>query len=89
MLFTDDYTIKNGDSYIFNANYINTGVYSYIDNYDLEYSLTTMSVDDDYFTDDDYSRTDFPSIFVCQFIVVVMFYFVINKLTKLAIKGGV
>lgn len=89
MLFTNDYTIKIGDNYIFNANYVNTGVYSYIDNYDIDFSLTTMSVDSNSFSTNDYDRADFPSIFVCQFIVVVMFYFVINKLTKLAIKGGV
>lgn len=89
LLFTDNYKIKNGDTYTLNANYSNVGGFSYITSYDVDYSLSTVSVDSDMFATDDYSRSDFPQIFVAQFVLVIILYFVINKLTKLVFKGGV
>lgn len=87
--FVDNYKIKEGSSYSYNAHYTNNGMYSYIDYYDSEYSLTTLSVDSDDITSDEFNRADFPNIFICQFILAFIFVWVIHNLTKVCVKGGV
>ena len=64
-------------------------MYSYIDYYDSDYTLTTLVVDSDDITYNDFCRADFPLIFICQFIVVLMFLWVFNHLTRIAHKGGI
>ena len=88
VISTDDYKIKNGDSYILDANYTNNGMYSYIDNYDVSYSLTTLEVDDEYFGTSEYDRADFLNIFVVQFLIVLIFLWVFKNLSRLFVKGG-
>lgn len=88
LLLIDNYKIKTGDNYTLEAHYNNSGMYSYLDYYDVAYSLTTMQVDSDNFDSGDYSRADFPTIFVAQFVLVIIFYFVLNKLSRLFFKGG-
>lgn len=87
-VFTDNYRIKTGDTYSFNANYTTNGMYNYLDSYDVEFSLNTISVDDDLVTGDLYDRADAPQIFICQFICVIIFVWVLNQLSKIAKKGG-
>lgn len=36
-----------------------------------------------------YERADFPLIFVCSFIILLIFTFICNQLSKLAYKGGI
>lgn len=90
LLFTTNYKITKGDYYNLEANYSNNGMYNYITDYDVNFTKTTTLVDlDDYFDNSDYSRADFPTLFMAQFIIVIMLYFIINKITRLCFKGGV
>lgn len=84
----DNYQIKSGTEYTYVAHYNNSGMYSYLDYYDVDYSLTTMSPDSDILTDNDFDRADMPLIFICQFILVFCFVWIINQLSKLIHKGG-
>lgn len=88
LVFTHDYMIKSGTSYTLDAHYTSNNMYSYIDYYTADYSLTTMSVDDSNFSDDIHYRADFPEIFICGFIVCVIFYWVFHNLSRLFFKGG-
>lgn len=72
-IFTDEYRIKTGDNYVYNANYTNNGMYSYIDNYNAEYSLKTISTSSGDVISDDYFRSDYTNIFICGFIIVFLF----------------
>lgn len=72
-IFTDEYRIKTGDNYVYNANYTNNGMYSYIDNYNAEYSLKTISTSSGDVITDDYFRSDYTNIFICGFIIVFLF----------------
>ena len=36
-----------------------------------------------------FDRGDFPLIFICNFIIILIFAFILNQLTKLVYKGGV
>lgn len=84
----DNYRIKTGDNYSLIANYTSNGMYNYLDSYDVEFSLQTLTVDNDLISDNLYDRADAPQIFACQFICVVIFVWVLNQLSKLAKKGG-
>lgn len=86
--FTDNYKIKLGTEYSYDVNYMNNGMYSYIDSYDASFSLSTLVPDADDITDNDFDRADFPTIFVCQFIVVLMFLWTFKQLSRLFVKGG-
>lgn len=86
--YTDDYKIKNGDNYIYNANYVNNGVYSYIDNYDVEYTLATQEIDDEYISSNDTARYDYITIFIGQLLCVVCILWVFKQLSRLFFKGG-
>lgn len=88
VLFTDNYKITTGTNYIFDANYVNNGVYSYIDSYDVSFSRDCISVDSDEVSSNDFDRGDMPSIFICQFICCVFFVWMLNQLSKLIRKDG-
>lgn len=85
-LYTENYRITNGDYYNYIANYDNNGVYSYITDYDLEYTKNTIQTDD--ITSNEFDRPDFPSIFICQVIMCIMFLWVFKQLSRLYFKGG-
>lgn len=85
----DDYKITSGTSYTLDANYINNGMYSYIDNYDVEFTMDTYSPDSDDFSVNDFDRGDMPLIFICQFICCIFFVWMLNQLSKLFKKDGV
>lgn len=72
-LYTDDYKIKTGSNYVLDANYINNGMYSYIDSYDLNYYLDTITTSSGDVETSDYFRTDYPMIFCCGMILVLIF----------------
>jgi len=40
-------------------------------------------------SDSIYDRADFPIIFLCGFIILLIFAFVINQLSRLVKKGGI
>lgn len=79
-LYVEDYVIKTGSNYSLNANYINNGVYSYVSYYDLDYSLNTLTVDDDFISQDDYNRADYTVIFLCGFVIVTIFTIILYRL---------
>lgn len=83
----DDYYIKNGDSYNLDVNYINNGIYSYIDNIDYSYSLNCSELDDR--VSGYYDRPDLPNVLFVQFLCVFLFVWVLNQLSKFVHKGGV
>lgn len=89
IVFTDNYKITSGTNYTLDANYINNGMYSYIDNYDVVYYRDTLNVSDDQWTYSDFDRADMPYIFVCQFICCIFFVWMLNQLSKLFKKDGV
>ena len=49
-------------------------------------SFTDVS---DSFSDSIFDRADFPQIFMCNFIIIFIFAFILNQLTKLVTRGGV
>lgn len=55
------------------------------------YSYDTLTFVDvsSQFSDSIYDRKDFPLIFICGFIILLIFLFVLNNLTKLVHKGGI
>lgn len=57
-------------------------------NYNI-YESTNFSDVSHLFSDSIYDRPDFPQIFICGFIIFVIFAFVLNNLTKLVHKGGI
>lgn len=85
---TDDYMIKDGTKYTYDAHYNSNNMYSYLDYYDVNYELTTMTVDHTNDSDDIHYRADFPEIFICGFIIVLIFYWVFKNLSRLFFKGG-
>lgn len=87
-LFTENYKIKSGTSYSYNVNYINNGMYSYIDSIDSEFNLNTMQVDSDLFSELDSSRGDYINIFLGQILVCICILWVAKQLTRLVYKGG-
>lgn len=88
LVFTNNYKIKNGDKYTFDANYINNGMYNYLDSYDVNFELTTLQVDNDTFNDFNNDRADYPLIFIAQFCTAIIIVWILNQLTKLVRKGG-
>lgn len=79
-IFINDYRITNGDNYTFNANYINNGIYSYIDNYELEYTLNTYATNSGDLITNDYGRSDFPSIFICGIVLTCIYAILLIRL---------
>lgn len=85
---TNDYMIKSGTNYRYNAHYSTNSMYNYLDYYDTSYELTTLAVSSDHFTSDIHSRADFPLIFVCGFLICLVFWWVFHNLSRLFFKGG-
>ena len=85
----EDYKITAGTSYTLDANYINNGMYSYIDSYDVEFTMDTYSPNVDDFSVNDFDRGDMPLIFICQFICCILFVWMLNQCSKLFKKDGV
>lgn len=79
-LYTDDYKIKQGSNYVLDANYVNNGVYSYIDSYDVNYYLDTITTSSGDVTTNDYFRSDYTNIFICGFIIVLLFTLICIRL---------
>lgn len=88
VLFTDNYKISTGTSYILDANYVNNGVYQYLDSYDVVFSRDTIEVSSEDISSNDFDRGDMPSIFICQFICCIFFVWMLNQLSKLIKKDG-
>lgn len=88
-LFTNNYKIKAGTDYRYDAHYNNSSMYSYLDYYTTSYSLSTIAVSEEDISTNDYDRADMPSIFICQFLCCVFFVWILNQLSKLVKKGGV
>lgn len=86
--YTDDYRIKDGDNYTLNANYINNGVYSYIDNYDVSYTLSTQEIGNEFISTSDSARYDYITIFTGQLLCVVCTLWLFKQLSRLFFKGG-
>lgn len=78
--FTDDYKIKQGDNYVYDCHYTNNGMYSYVDYYDLNYSLSTLEIDSSEITNNDYNRSDFTQIFICGIILVALWTAVLVRI---------
>lgn len=75
VLPVSNYRIKTGTSYSYESG-------------DISYSMTTLSPDSDYITNNNWENADFPDYFVCQFIVVIMFLWVFKQLSRCFFKGG-
>lgn len=88
LVFTDDYMIKTGTKYSFDYNYSANGYGSYITSADYSYELQTMEPDTSSWSSDIHYRADFPEIFICGFIICVIFYWVFKNLSRLFFKGG-
>lgn len=87
LYFTEFYKIKTIDSFI--AHYSNNGVYSYIDYYESEGSLKTMSLisGEDYTTSENF-RSDYDSFFIIGFFVCFIIVWVFSNISRLFFKGG-
>lgn len=87
-LLIDNYKITTGTSYTLDANYETNGMYNYLDSYDVSFSRSTMVVDTDELSNNDYDRADSPEIFICQLFCVFCFVWILNQLTKIVRKDG-
>lgn len=56
---------------------------------DIEYTTRLSQLDNDYISSDIFDRSDFPQIFICGFIILFLFAFILNNLSKLVKKGGI
>lgn len=52
-------------------------------------STQTFTNVQDEFSSSIFDRADFPQIFICNFLILFLFAFILNQLTKLVKKGGV
>lgn len=86
--FTDSYYIKNGTSYELDYNYINGTYTTYLDSANVNYSLNTMLVDDDYISFDETSRADTIPIFIGQIFCCICILWVFKQLSRLFFRGG-
>lgn len=87
VIHLDDYRIKTGDNYILDYNYLNNGVYSYVDTVDVDYSIHCNEIEE--VNNDYYDRTDLPQIMITQFLLVFVYVWIINQVTKFVHKGGI
>lgn len=87
-LYTEDYKIRSGSEYQYNAHYTNNGMYSYIDYYDTDFSLSTMQVDDDLISTEDTSRSDCITIFGGQILCCICILWVFKQMSRLFFRGG-
>lgn len=86
--FTSNYKIKKGDNYNIDYNYSTTNFGSYIDNADINYSLTTQSIDNDYISSEDTMRNDYINIFLGQILCCVCILWVFKQMSRLFFRGG-
>lgn len=87
-LLIDNYKITTGTNYTLDANYVSNGMYNYLDSYDVSFSRSTMVVDTDDLSVNDYDRADAPEIFICQLFCIFCFVWILNQLTKIVRKDG-
>ena len=83
----DRYVITKGNQINYSYNYINNGLYTYVESVDENFSLSTSSLSD--ISNDYWDRYDLPQILFCQFLFVFLFVWVLNQLSKFVKKGGV
>lgn len=88
ILYTDNYRITKGDYYNYEANYTNVGGFSYITDYDTNYTLNTLQVDDDFISSFDKDRADIIYIFLGQILCCVVILWIFKQLSRLFSKGG-
>lgn len=86
--YTDEYKIKNGSSYTLDYNYYTSNFGSYIDSADLNYSLTTLEVDDNYISSEDVARADCIAIYFGQILCIVSILWVFKQMSRLFFRGG-
>lgn len=87
--YTGNYRITTGDTYTLDANYITNGMYNYLDSYDVSYSRTTIEVDPDEVTSEEFNRADMPIIFICQVVMCIIFLWVFKQLSRIFYRGGI
>lgn len=88
VLYTENYKIKNGTTYVYNAHYTTNNMYSYLDYYTTDFSLSTLVPDDDYISDSLHDRADIVTIFLGQILCCVCILWVFHNLSRLFFKGG-
>lgn len=87
VLHVDDYQIYKGTNYVSNYNYINNQYFSYIDDVNTNYSITTQELFDR--SSGFWDRGDCFQILGCAAIVIIFVLFCLNAVTSLVEKGGV
>lgn len=87
-IYIEDYKIKNGTEYNYIPNYGNNGVYSYVDNYDVEFNLNTYEVSTDEFSNNLNYSGDCVPIFFGQLLCVVCILWIFKQFSRLWFKGG-
>lgn len=70
------------------AQYFTPSIYTIPCTYTTEDYLTFTDISSD-FSDSIFDRADFPQLFICNFIICLIFVFVVNQLSKLFYKGGI
>lgn len=88
VIHINDYYITKGSEYTYNYDYNEDVSGSYLSSSEVNYSLKTSQVDDNNITFSPFAVADFPQIFVCQFIIVLVFLWVFKGLSRLFFKGG-
>lgn len=80
---------ESGDPATINcvAQYFTPSIYTIETTYTTENYETYTNISDLY-TDSIFDRADFPQLFICNFIICLIWVFVINQLSKLVYKGG-
>lgn len=53
------------------------------------YDSRSFSDVSNFMSDSIFDRADFPQIFICNFIIILIFAFIINQLSKLCVRGGI
>lgn len=86
-IHVNDYVITNGNNYTYDFNYTFNQYYNYIDNVELTFTKDLYQLND--ISNDIGSAYDYPFIFICQFLCVIAFVWIVNQLTKIVCKGGV
>lgn len=82
-----NYKITNGDAYTYNYHYTNNQYYSYIDYMDLEFSKTTLTLDNR--TSDLFDRHDYWSIGLTVALLLSLFIIIANLASSLIHRGGI
>ena len=67
--------------------YFNPSIYGFETTYTSEQYINFSNISND-FSHSIYDRGDFPVIFICGFLILFTFAFILNNLTRLVKKGG-